>query len=78
MPNFVYLAQRHSHEFSCEPNFGGGGVPPGCASAPLAPLNPPMVHNYWSITIASGHCVVQLTWNVGVLRVFAASREMYE
>jgi len=27
MQNFVYLAQRHSQEFSCEPNFGGG-VPP--------------------------------------------------
>jgi len=26
MHNFVYLAQRRSHEFSCEPNFGG--VPP--------------------------------------------------
>jgi len=29
MYNFVYLAQRHSQEFSCEPNFGGGvPVPP--------------------------------------------------
>jgi len=29
MHNFVYLAQRRSQEFSCEPNFGGGGsVPP--------------------------------------------------
>jgi len=26
MHNFVYLAQRRSQEFSCEPNFGGGGV----------------------------------------------------
>jgi len=26
----VYLAQRHSQEFSCEPNFGG------CPPAPLA------------------------------------------
>jgi len=26
MQNFVYLAQRHSQEFSCEPNLGG--VPP--------------------------------------------------
>jgi len=25
MHNFVYLAQRRSHEFSSEPNFGGGG-----------------------------------------------------
>jgi len=25
MHNFVYLAQRRSQEFSCEPNFGGGG-----------------------------------------------------
>ena len=35
MHNFVYLAQRRSQEFSCEPNFGGGGVPPappGCAT----------------------------------------------
>jgi len=24
MHNFVYLAQRRSQEFSCEPNFGGG------------------------------------------------------
>ena len=33
MHNFVYLAQRRSQEFSCEPNFGGKGVPPlGCAS----------------------------------------------
>ena len=32
---FVYLAQRRSQEFSCEPNFGGGGrapSPPGCAT----------------------------------------------
>ena len=29
MHNFVYLVQRRSQEFSCEPNFGrGGGVPP--------------------------------------------------
>jgi len=34
MHNFVYLAQRRSQEFSCEPNFGGGGVPP--LAAPLA------------------------------------------
>ena len=27
MHNFVYLAQRRSQEFSCEPNFGGGGCP---------------------------------------------------
>ena len=38
MHNFVYLAQKRSQEFSCEPNFGGGGVPTepsplGCASA---------------------------------------------
>jgi len=26
MHNFVYLAQRRSQEFSCEPNLGGGGV----------------------------------------------------
>jgi len=33
MHNFVYLAQRRSQEFSCEPNFGGGHAPsPGCAS----------------------------------------------
>ena len=35
MHNFVYLAQRRSQEFSCEPNFGGGGrahAPLGCAS----------------------------------------------
>ena len=36
MYNFVYLAQRRSQEFSCEPNFGGGASPfdplPGCAS----------------------------------------------
>ena len=28
MHNLVYLAQRRSQEFSCEPNFGVGGVPP--------------------------------------------------
>ena len=36
MHNFVYLAQRHSQEFSCEPNFGGGAAcprPPGRATA---------------------------------------------
>jgi len=27
MHNFVYLAQRRSQEFSCEPNFGGGYPP---------------------------------------------------
>ena len=27
MHNFVYLAQRRSQEFSCEPNFGGGRAP---------------------------------------------------
>ena len=34
MHNFVYLAERRSQEFYCEPNFGRGeGVPPplGCA-----------------------------------------------
>ena len=35
MHNFVYLAQRRSQEFSCEPNLGGGVPPvsPGCTSA---------------------------------------------
>ena len=37
MHNFVYLAQKRSQEFSCEPNFGGGrahrALPLGCASA---------------------------------------------
>ena len=33
MHNFVYLAQRRSQEFSCEPNFGVGRASPlGCAS----------------------------------------------
>ena len=34
MHNFVYLAQRRSQEFSCEPNFGKGVPRPplGCAS----------------------------------------------
>jgi len=36
MHNFVYLAQRRSQEFSCEPNFFWGGAcprhPPGCAT----------------------------------------------
>jgi len=37
MHNFVYLAQRHSHEFSCEPNFGGG-VPLWLRQCPLGPF----------------------------------------
>ena len=41
MHNFVYLAQRRSQEFSCEPNFGEGRalrpLPLGCASAANAP-----------------------------------------
>jgi len=35
MHDFVYLAQRRSQEFSCEPNFEGMGrapTPLGCAS----------------------------------------------
>ena len=33
MHNFVYLAQRLSQEFSCEPNYGGRAPrPSGCAS----------------------------------------------
>ena len=32
MHNFVYLAQRRSQEFSCEPNLGGRAPPPGCAT----------------------------------------------
>jgi len=32
MHNFVYLAQRRSQEFSCEPNFG---VPPPPLAAPV-------------------------------------------
>jgi len=32
MHNFVYLAQRRSQEFSCEPNFRGAPLPLGCAS----------------------------------------------
>jgi len=35
MHNFVYLAQRRSEECSCEPNFGGGSVPPAPLAAPL-------------------------------------------
>jgi len=35
MHNFVYLAQRRSQEFSCEPNFGG--------RAPRPPLAAPVV-----------------------------------
>ena len=35
MHNFVYLAPRRSQEFSFEPNFGGGGVPPPPLAAPL-------------------------------------------
>ena len=31
MHNFVYLAQRRSQEFSCEPNFGVP-LPLGCVS----------------------------------------------
>jgi len=27
MHNFVYLAQRRSEKFSCEPNYGGGLLP---------------------------------------------------
>ena len=27
MHNFVYLAQRRSQKFSCDPNFGGGASP---------------------------------------------------
>jgi len=38
MYNFVYLAQRCSKEFSCEPNFGGVAVP-----SPPAPLAAPLV-----------------------------------
>jgi len=37
MHNFVYLAQRRSQEFSCEPNFGGGGACPPAPSL-AAPL----------------------------------------
>ena len=33
MHNFLYLAQRRSQEFSCEPNFGGPPPPLGCATA---------------------------------------------
>jgi len=35
MHNFVYLAQRRSQEFSCEPNSGGGRAPalPLCCSS---------------------------------------------
>jgi len=38
MHNFVYLAQRRSQEFSCEPNFAGATPPrpPGCATEWLA------------------------------------------
>jgi len=35
MHNFVYLAQRRSQEFSCEPNFRGGGHAPAPLAAPL-------------------------------------------
>jgi len=41
MHNFVYLAQRRSQEFSCEPNLGGGRAcprfpPHGCATGPTS------------------------------------------
>jgi len=38
----VYLAQRRSQEFFCEPNFWGG-VPPGCASGKM------VMKEVWSI-----------------------------
>ena len=34
MHNFVYLAQLRSQKFSCEPNFGGRGVPPAPLGCP--------------------------------------------
>jgi len=42
MHNFVYLAQRRSQEFSCEPNFGGRAPRPSpwlrhCALVPYCP-----------------------------------------
>jgi len=40
MHNFVYLAQRRSHEFSCEPNFGGGRAPRTPMTAPLLTTAP--------------------------------------
>jgi len=40
MHNFVYLAQRRSQQFLCEPNFGGGGAsPPFPLAAPLGRRN---------------------------------------
>ena len=41
MHNFVYLAQRRSEEFSCEPNFGG-----------RAPAPPPWLRQ-WSVFVTS-------------------------
>ena len=39
MHNFVYLAQRRSQKFSCEPNFGGGACPrPPPLAAPVSRL----------------------------------------
>ena len=50
MHNFVYLAQRRSQEFSCEPNFGGAcpSDPPDCATANNCPFN---VHAFSAVYI---------------------------
>ena len=42
MHDFVYLAQRRSQEFSCEPNFRGGGVPAPWLRHCLPTLDPPL------------------------------------
>ena len=75
MHNFVYLAQRRSQEFFCEPNFGGKGVPP--------PLVAPVITyrnlRCWKLTQVDAACATAMTElnakpKNRVLTLFSASR----
>jgi len=55
MHNFVYLAQRRSQKFSCEPNFGGPGPPP--------PLAAPVNHDELSFELSvADYCIGVLAY----------------
>ena len=64
MHNFVYLAQWHSQEFSCEPNFGGGACPRPPLAAPVFMVNVDLSAG-WLTTVTSS----QSTWAVSPLKI---------
>jgi len=89
MHNFVYLAQRCSQGFSCEPNFGGRAPrPPGCATAlAVTTAVQTVIPVQWRVAGSAGRCrdgagaqntYCRLAANKSHARLLAAARRAPE